>query len=221
MRPPVRLAAIAFLSLAGCGYSPSPASGTLKCGPSLSCPEGYSCADGLTCWKNGETPSDGGPPRDAGGGGRAGSGGAGGGSSGGAGGGGGAAAKFVGTWTFGATLMKAIACSDGSSSTTSVGGDYVDVAAGTTVALTADYYCLWNLDVAATGTSTVLRTGTSCTKTDSTVSPPVTYTFHGQTFTLTTTDGHTGTLDAQLPYDYQSSAGTGTCTMHFTGPLSK
>jgi hypothetical protein len=203
---PIRraLAAIGFMVLAGCGYSPSPASGTLKCGPGMSCPEGYSCADGQSCWKNGQTPSDGGPPRDAGGGDA-----------------GGAGAKFVGTWTFAAGLTRVVACTDGSSSTMSVAGDYVDVAAGTTATLTADYYCLWNLDLASTGTSTILRTGTSCSKTDSTVSPPVTYTWHGQSFTLATTDGHSGTLDAQLPYDYQSSASTGSCTMHFTGPVTK
>jgi hypothetical protein len=195
------LAAIAALSLAGCGYAPNPASGTLKCGSSNSCPDGYFCSNGF-CWKDGQSPSDGGP-RDA------------------AGPDASPADKFVGTWTFGATLTRALACSDGSSSTTNVGGDYVAVAAGTTTVLTADYYCLWNLDLAATGTSTVIRSGTTCSKTDSTVSPPVTYTWHGQSFTLTTADGHTGTLDAQLPYDYQSSTSTGSCTMHFTGPVSK
>ena len=37
-------------------------------------------------------------------------------------------------------------------------------------------------------------------------------------FTLTTTNGTSGTLDAVLPYDYASTAGSGSCTMHFTGP---
>jgi hypothetical protein len=208
MRTTPALAAM-VLVLAGCGYAPNPESGTLRCGPGASCPQGYSCADGLTCWKNGQSPgdgglpSDGGPPRD------------------GAGGDAGAADKFVGTWIFGATFTKVITCTDGSSSTTNLAGDYVPVVAGTAAPLTADYFCLWNLDLVAAGTSTVIRSGTTCSKTDSTLSPPVTYTWHGQSFTLTTTDGHSGTLDAQLPYDYQSSASTGSCTEHFTGPVSK
>jgi hypothetical protein len=147
------LASIGLAALAGCGYSPSIASGRLMCSPMGACPDGYWC-DGLTCQK-GQAPGDGGPPRD---------------------GSGDAisvnpADKFVGTWTFGSTVTRAIACTDGSSSTMIV-GDYFVVAAGTSAPLTADYYCLWNLDLASTGTTTVIRSNTSCTKQDSTVTPP-------------------------------------------------
>jgi hypothetical protein len=202
MKAVALLASIGLAVLAGCGYSPSPASGRLKCGPMATCPDGYWC-DGVTCWQNGQSPGDGGP-RDGGGDAISAN----------------PADKFVGTWTFGSTVTRAIACTDGSSSTMTV-GDYFVIAAGTAVPLTADYYCLWTLDLTSTGTTTVIRSGTSCSKQDSTVTPPVTYTWHGQTFTVTTSDGHTGTFDAQLPYDYQSSAGTGSCTMHFTGPVTK
>jgi hypothetical protein len=40
-------------------------------------------------------------------------------------------------------------------------------------------------------------------------------------FTLSTTNGQSGTLAADLPFDYASTAGTGSCTMHFTGTMTK
>jgi len=210
MRRATSLAALVGLAAAtGCGYSPNPASGTLKCGPSASCPEGYTCADGLTCWKNGAYHGDAGLPHD--------------GSTADTGGGStdaGAAGRFIGHWVFGATAMRVIACTDGSTNTSNVSADYFDVAEGTISALTASYYCVWNLDVAASGTSTAIRPGTTCSAQDP-QNAAITYTWQGQSFTLTTTDGKNGTLDAQLPYDYASTTMNGSCTMHYTGPVTK
>jgi hypothetical protein len=47
------------------------------------------------------------------------------------------------------------------------------------------------------------------------------YTWHGQAFTLTTTNGRDGTLVADIPYDFVTATGSGTCTMHFTGTMRK
>ena len=43
----------------------------------------------------------------------------------------------------------------------------------------------------------------------------------GEAFTLTPGAGNTGTLDASIPYTYTGYAGSGSCTMHFTGPVTK
>ena len=40
-------------------------------------------------------------------------------------------------------------------------------------------------------------------------------------FTLSTSNGTSGTLAADIPFDYVSTAGTGSCTMHFTGTMTK
>ena len=87
--------------------------------------------------------------------------------------------------------------------------------------LATHYYCDWNLDIAAGGTSTAIRPNMTCSLVDNSLTPPVTYTWHGMLFTLSTTNGLTGTLAADIPYDYSSTAGTGSCTMHFTGPMTK
>jgi hypothetical protein len=98
--------------------------------------------------------------------------------------------------------------------------DFFDVDPGTVSALATFYYCDWNLDVNAAGTSTSIRTGSSCSAPDPN-DATITYTWTGQSFTLTTTDGRTGTIDASLPYTYVTPAGSGSCTMRFTGPVTK
>ena len=195
-------AALAIAAATACGYSPNPESGTLQCGPSNSCPEGYSCRSGL-CWKDG-----------AGGSGGSGHGGSGGSST---------ADKFIGTWTFVAPSTRMIACTDNSSETKDWSNqqESFDVSAASGGALTTYYYCDWDLDIASGGTSTVIKPGSSCAGTDNSSTPPMTYTWHGMLFTLSTSNGRNGTLVADLPFDYSSTAGSGSCTMHFNGTLTK
>ena len=198
---------LSLVLAAACGYDPNPESGMLKCGSSNTCPDGYSCNSGL-CWKNGAGGSSG----------RGGSTGGGG-----TGGSNAAADKFVGTWKFVSPSTRMIACTDGSTENKDWSGlgEMFDVSRGPTTALATFYYCSWDLDLASAGTSTVIKPGATCTATDNTVTPPTTYTWHGMLFTLSTTNGQSGTLAADLPFDYASTAGTGSCTMHFTGTMTK
>lgn len=204
-------AALALIALSGhlaCGYSPNPESGKLKCGRGQSCPEGYSCTDGLTCWKNMGGPDGGGSdvkPADGGGDGPTVN----------------PAEKFIGRWVFGSGATQVIACSDGTGKTEDFTGDFVDVMAGTGgVPLRAEYFCFWNLDVGPAGNATVIRQGTTCSRA-ATNDPTMMFTWHGQSFTITTANGRTGTLSASIPYDYQSATGSATCTMQFSASLSK
>ncbi len=51
-------------------------------------------------------------------------------------------------------------------------------------ALTTNFYCDWNLDVAGSGNATTIRPGGSCTKPDQN-DPTIMYTWTGETLTLT------------------------------------
>ena len=206
------LAATLSMAVAtACGYDPSPESGMLHCGPQNSCPDGYSCTSGR-CWRDG----GGGSTGTAGTGGRGGSGGTGGS------GGSGSVAKFVGRWTFGADSMRVRVCTDGvTNETIKPWDDFFDVTIGGVSPLATIYYCPWNLDVNAAGTATTVRTGTSCSL-PSADDPTVRFTWRAESFTLTTTNGSTGTLDASIPYTYAgTTTGSGSCTMHFTGSMTK
>ena len=177
------------VAAAACGYDPSFADGTLKCGSSNTCPDGYSCRSG-TCSAN----AGGGNPN---------------------------VAKFVGRWVFNADAStRTRTCSDGTNEATTPWDDYFDVVAGPVAALSTEYYCTWHLDVNGGGNATTIRSGSTCTKPDPTI-PGTSYTWHGESFTLTTTNGTSGMLDASLPYEYTTALGNGSCTMHFTGPVTK
>jgi hypothetical protein len=204
--PSVLGTALALVVASACGYSPNPESGTLKCGSSNSCPEGYSCSSGR-CWKDGAGGTGGSSSGHGGSGGSGGSSGA---------------DKFIGTWRFISPSSRMIACTDGSSENKDWSnlGESFDVSVGPVSALTTYYYCDWDLDVASGGTSTVIKPGAACTGDDG-ATPPTTYTWHGMLFTLSTSNGQSGTLIADLPFDYSSTAGSGSCTMHFTGTLTK
>jgi hypothetical protein len=194
-RRAIVLVATALLAGAGC-YSPNPQSGKLRCGLNFACPEGYMCKDGQTCWKASESPT--------------GTGGT---------GGGGQFANFTGTWIFGSNAKNVVTCSDRPTtpSTTSLANDYVDITEGVGADLLGQYYCDWDLNVV--GTTTAIVPGQSCMTTtmDQTV-----FTWHGDGFNFTTTDGKTATLSAPLSADYQDTTGaTGTCTLMITGSLTK
>ena len=191
-------AALCLILAAACGYSPNPADGTLKCGSSNTCPDGYSCRSG-SCWKKS-------------GGGGSGGGGTGGGSS---------ADNFIGTWSFAAPSRRMIGCTDGYTENVDWTGlgEMFEITAGGSAALATYYYCDWDLDIV--GTATVIKPAAACSATDDTVTPPVTYTWHGMAFTLSTGNGTSGTLAADIPYDYVSTSGSGSCTMHFTGTMTK
>jgi len=47
---------LALLLAVGCGYSPNPESGTLKCGTGGTCPEGYTCGLSNACWRPSDKP---------------------------------------------------------------------------------------------------------------------------------------------------------------------
>jgi hypothetical protein len=189
------------LLIVACGYSPNFESGTLQCASSNSCPEGYSCRSGR-CWKDGAG-------GQGGSGGTTGQGGS---------GGGGNVANFIGTWVFnGAASKRTRQCNDGTNETLMPWDDIVTIEAGTTSPIAIGYYCLWNADI--NGTATVIRPNQSCT--DALMLPGTTFTYRGESFTLTTTNGTSGMLEASLPYEYASAAGSGSCTMKFTGPVNK
>lgn len=197
------LLAMPLFIAAACGYSPNPESGTLQCGSSNTCPEGYSCRSGR-CWKDGGGGSGGST-------GTAGTGG-GGGSSG--------VANFIGTWVFqGASSKRVRQCTDGTNETLMPWNDYITVEAGGTAQLGIGYYCLWNADV--NGTTTVIRPNQSCD--DTLMLPGTKFTYHGESFSLTTANGTSGTVEASLPYEYGPTVGpsTGSCTMKFSGPVTK
>jgi hypothetical protein len=209
----------AAATIAACSYAPNPESGTLMCGPNASCPENYACLNQY-CWRDGDVTGVAGSAGGAGGRGGAGAAGRGGAGGGGVAGAGGAAsaAKFIGRWTFIAPATRTRVC--GGVTDTEPWTDFFDVEAGGVSVLATFYYCDWNLDLNTTGTSTSIRTGSSCSAPDPNT-PTTTFTWRGEAFTLTTTDGVTGTMDASLPYTYVTSAGQGSCTMRFTGPVRK
>jgi hypothetical protein len=190
---------VATAAIAACSYSPSFESGTLLCGPGASCPEGYHCMANY-CYRDGEGGSGGG---------------------GGGGTGGSNNAKFIGRWNFATGAQRMRVC-PGVNETVPLpvdANDFITIMAGAVSPLAGYYYCDWNLDVS--GNATALRAGQSCTAVDTSQVPPVTFTWTGESFTLTTSNGTTGTIDASIPYSYTSTAGTGSCTATFTGPVMK
>ena len=111
-------------------------------------------------------------------------------------------------------------CTDGTNETLMPWDDSFTVEAGAAAPLKIAYYCpVWNADV--NGTTTVIRSGQTCD--DTFMLPGTKFTFHGESFTLTTTNGTSGTLEASLPYNYGPATGasTGSCTMKFSGPVTK
>jgi len=202
--------ALLLIVAAACGYDPSPASGTLKCGPQNSCPDNYTCMSGA-CWRNGAAGSTGT--------GHGGGGGTGGTSTGGT-GGSTSVDKFIGHWVFATGSQRVRVCPTLGVNETVAWSDFFDVTAGTISPLATSYYCDWNLDVNGGGTMTQLRTGTTCSAPDPN-NAGISYTWTGESFTLSTTNGSSGTLDASIPYVQMSSAGSASCTMHFTGPVTK
>jgi hypothetical protein len=190
-------AALAILTAAACGYNPNPESGTLQCGPDNTCPQNYTCRSGL-CWRDGA-------------GGSTGTGGTGGGDP---------PSHFIGVWVSDPSLAKRVrVCNDGTNETLAW-DDYLDITAGGPALLRTNYYCDWDLDLNVGGTATVIRPGAMCTKPDMN-DPSIMFTWHGESLTLTTTNGTSGTLDMSLPYEYTTTTGSGSCTLHFTGPMTK
>jgi hypothetical protein len=200
---------VAALLLGGaCQYSPEIESGKLKCSsPGSECPEGFSCTDGL-CYKAGEGPGAGGH------------GGSGAGGRGGSGGGGDLAGKFLGHWVFGSPTPQTIACSGGVTMNGNLAGDFIDVVRSTPADLSTHYYCDWSLNADSTGAKAILVPGTSCSGTDP-YNPTITYTWHGERFTIASTGANTATLDASIPYDYVLAGANVSCTMTITSSMTK
>jgi len=189
-------ALLMVLAASSCGYDPQPAQGLLKCAPDNSCPEGYMCstASGY-CFKNGTC-----HPLQS------------------------SVDKMVGRWTFVMPSRRQITCSDGSAETDKMWTDYfdVDVGGSSAVALQSYYYCPLDLqfDTFAAPDTTVLVPGVGCSAPDM-KDPTITYTWEPQTCSLAPPDGCRGTLTASIPFTADTSSGTITCTMDFTGTLVK
>jgi len=128
--------------------------------------------------------------------------------------------KFIGHWVSDPTLAKRVrVCNDGTNETLAW-DDYLDIADGACGTLDTNYYCDWSMDVAAGGNATTIHPGAKCSQPDMN-DPTIMYTWHGETLTLTTTNGTSGTLEMSLPYEYVTATGSGSCMMHFTGPMTK
>ena len=130
-----------------------------------------------------------------------------------------AAVRLLGYWTFDAPpSRRVIACTDGTSFD-DPWTDYFVVEEGGSATLRAFYYCDLDLNISASG-STVLVLGRTCSAND-TLDPTVSYTWTPQSFTLSSADGSNATLSASIPYIKETPLGTYSCTMDFTGTLTK
>jgi hypothetical protein len=225
------LLAVLLGTAAQCGYNPNPPNGQLGCSAKSECPEGYSCRTDNKCWKAGATGAAGstgtaGSTGASGAGGKAGSGG-------GTGGAGGAMMnacghvvgtdgsntdKLVGCWIFDDTSTLTQACGT-MSMKASLKDDYVEVAANAKPnTVQGVYFCAWVLDVPAGGSVGTLEPNQTCMTTD-TMTGTV-FTWHGTTFTFTTTDGLNATLSSMIDATYiAKDKTTGTCTVGITGKL--
>jgi hypothetical protein len=129
-----------------------------------------------------------------------------------------AATRLLGYWTFVAPSRRVIVCTDGTSFD-DAWSDYFVVEEGGSATLRAFYYCDLDLNIGASG-STVLVQGPMCSA-DDTLDPTIRYTWTPQTFTLSTADGSSATLTASIPYIKETLLGTYSCSMDFTGTLTK
>jgi hypothetical protein len=131
--------------------------------------------------------------------------------------------NLVGHWVFGGSSSQTVTCSD---SPTPVKkklmgpDDYVEVTRVSETAVTGDYYCPWNLNLSADKSHTVLPASPvqSCSRagTDGTM-----FTWHGNTFTFSSSDGTSARLDARIGIDFVDTKGvTGTCTLDVAGTLT-
>jgi hypothetical protein len=178
-------------------YSPNPESGALMCSADQpQCPQGYYCLSASnTCWKKGQAPGDGGVGGDAGR----------------------PVDKFVGQWTFDSTGKLDETCTAMPTTSSSLSGDFVDVALGTSSDLIATYYCPWNLNlVASDRTKASIIAGQSCQTTSGTT--PIT--MHGDAFDFQTADGASATMSASFTAVYVSGPAL-TCTFKVTGKLAR
>jgi hypothetical protein len=188
---PLALIIALTVSALGCGYGPDFESGRLRCAAADD-----SCPEGYYCAGDGRCWRDGEVP-------------------------GGSRDRFVGDWSFIGPSTRTIQCSDGSGGTEDwAGRDFVPIETGLGSSLEANFFCLWILDLNSAGNSTVIRPGQSCTDVDLS-DPTISYTWQGESFTITSTDGRTGTGQMSLPYSYRSPLANGSCTMTYSVTLTK
>jgi hypothetical protein len=236
MRRAVFFATLALTLAVACTYSPKFDDGTLQCSTDHNkCPSGYECHSDFFCYavvpetgQAGVTGAAGttGAAGSGGGAGTTGAAGTGGvaGSGGTAGTGGGTPSvnNFPGHWVFQTGSMRSIMCNDGSVDTKSIKDDYVDVFASGGMALVGSYYCDWDLNISTDLRSTSLTLmGQTCTSMSA--DKTTTFTWHGQTFTFSTSNGSTATLNAKINSNYVITADgkTGTCTVDISGTLKR
>jgi hypothetical protein len=217
-------ALVALGGAARCTYAPDPESGTLKCSATTpkQCPQGYTCDETTDfCTKNGDLTGAAGVTGSAGS------------TAGGAGGKGAPCAgscvikidatltnpspvssdKLIGKWAYAAGSTETVTCTDGTSQTYDLtSDDFVEVtrANGT---LTGSYFCDWMLTTGPLGNATVILAGQSCTRnaTDPTTGTTK-FTWHGTTFTFTSTDDKNATLMATIGEDLVDDASKTGCT---------
>jgi hypothetical protein len=185
-------AALSTVAAGACGYGPDLEPGTLQCGPGSTCPEDYRCGTDGYCYRGSNVPTTCGNTTNE---------------------------KLIGHWVFVPPSRRLIICTDGFTDDDTSWTDYFDVEAGGSAALRTFYYCDIDLDVTAGG-STILRPRGSCSAEDP-IDPTVTFTWTPSVFTLSTSDGCTGTLSASIPYSAANQTLSVACTMDFTGTLTK
>jgi hypothetical protein len=184
-------AALSVVAASACGYGPEIESGRLLCGPGGSCPEGYCCGANQTCWSEDIAGACEDPTL----------------------------ANLIGHWVFVAPSRRVIACNDGFTEDMTAWTDYFDVEEGGSAELRSFYYCDLDLDVGANG-ATVLVSNRSCDQPDP-QTPGAMFTYTPTAFTLSTTNGVNGSLAASIPYTAGPTTAQVSCTMNFTGTLTK
>jgi hypothetical protein len=131
-------------------------------------------------------------------------------------------ANFPGHWLFQPGSQQTINCLDGSKDTKDLFAedDFVDFEEGGATELRASYYCDWDLTLDASLTKTAIVPAQTCqtTGTDGTK-----FTWLGTSFVFTTSNGKTGTLQADIKTDYVPPAPAlpGTCALKISGTLAR
>jgi hypothetical protein len=123
------------------------------------------------------------------------------------------AAKFVGTWSYGAGAVATTMSCLGQAPSTDVSADTFTVAikSGNTITFSGGAALDCNFDFTVSGTKATLVSGQTCTVTTSGITVTVT----PDSGSMTTTDGMTGSLAAH------AAVSAGACTVALSAPATK
>jgi hypothetical protein len=126
-------------------------------------------------------------------------------------------AQLVGHWIF-ATGSEMVSCASSSNATMDLANDYVDVTRLDASTLVGSYFCDWKLDVGPTDDTTIVRPGQSCSRA---VAGGRKYTWAAASFTISSADGHAGTISATISVVIDDPTTPDTCSLVITGTLQK